>query len=104
MKNKILFFVFLAACLEPAITFQENSKDIKTHYVCSPTNCTGCCRNNICRGGNDNDACGYDGRLCVECVDSVCEIPGTCIGYGKLPIYPTPDSGCFVVERKLLCW
>jgi hypothetical protein len=104
-KNKYVFLVLLLSCLEPAPALEENLKDTKINYVCSPINCSGCCRNNICRGGNDNDACGYDGRLCKECLSgAVCSSPGTCIGYGQLPTGSLPDSGCFVMERKLLCW
>lgn len=105
MKSKYLIFALLCSCLEPATELEQNLKAVKKNYSCSPVNCTGCCRNNICRGGNEKDACGYDGRLCRECLNtSTCEAPGTCIGYGSLPNGPLPDAGCFVIERKLLCW
>lgn len=99
-------FASLVGCISPfPLDLDTNAKDVKVNYVCSPLTCTGCCSNNICRGGNENDGCGYDGRACSQCTgNSVCEAPGTCVGYGSLPHHPTPDAGCFVVERKLLCW
>ncbi len=73
----------LTACLEPGLPLvMGGAGDVDAGpWRCSPMTCTGCCRNNICRGGNEDEACGYDGRLCQECPsDTMCVAPGTCVG------------------------
>lgn len=79
----VLALGLASACLEPSLPAHDAGADQVDAgpYRCSPMNCTGCCRNNICRGGNEDEACGYDGRLCQECqVTATCETPGTCVG------------------------
>jgi hypothetical protein len=90
----------LAGCLEPSLPPSDAGQPEADAgpYRCAPTNCTGCCRNNICRGGNEDEACGYDGRLCQECpATASCETPGTCVGRptdgGSKPVSMRGDGG-----------
>jgi hypothetical protein len=91
----------LAGCVEPALpTLDPEAMGAVDAgpYRCSPMNCTGCCRNNICRGGNEDEACGYDGRLCQECPsEAMCVAPGTCVGRpndaGTKPAPVNADAG-----------
>jgi hypothetical protein len=49
-------------------------------YRCGPLTCAGCCSNNVCRTGEEQSACGYDGRACRECGrGTACVSPGTCV-------------------------
>lgn len=91
----------LSACLEPALPRLDPEATGVVDagpFRCTPMTCTGCCRNNICRGGNEDEACGYDGRLCQECPsDAVCVAPGTCVGRprdgGARGTPVNPDAG-----------
>ncbi len=78
----------LGACVEPALKGAPLDAGADAGpYVCTALNCTGCCRNNICRGGNELEACGYDGRRCQECpAGTACVTPGACVAV-------MPDAG-----------
>lgn len=72
--------VFFTACLEPALVAPPTDAERDAGpYVCGPMTCTGCCHQNRCFGGNQDSACGYDGRQCRVCSGEVrCEAPGAC--------------------------
>ena len=58
---------------------QSGEADDAGPYVCSPMTCRGCCRGNVCLGGDEQLACGYEGRACRECGRGTeCVAPGTC--------------------------
>jgi hypothetical protein len=46
----------------------------QANTVCDPTNCAGCCVENICATGDQNQACGYGGVACA-----LCGAGGTCV-------------------------
>lgn len=118
--------VVLAACVEPAVPLPAIDAGVDAGpFRCTPLTCAGCCRNNICRGGNDDEACGYDGRLCQGCPEgTACQAPGACISVprdgGGSAGAGTPDPGplnpltglplddglrlrCFVRFGRLVC-
>lgn len=77
-----LCVVVFASCVEPALppSADAGAAADAGPYNCSPFTCTGCCSNNICRGGNEEEACGYDGRRCQACPsNTACLTPGTCV-------------------------
>ena len=78
-----------AACLEPAPYLEVTgaADGGAPVYRCTPMTCTGCCDGDVCRGGNTNDACGYDGWACAVCPSTHhCEAPGACYSL------PMPDT------------
>jgi hypothetical protein len=49
----------------------QPNKCIPESTGCSASNCpTGCCKDNTCRSGVGNDACGTGGAACVDCAAS----------------------------------
>jgi hypothetical protein len=46
--------------------------------ACWWDNCLGCCENDTCQPGDTNDACGFGGVLCVECLPSATCVAGWC--------------------------
>lgn len=48
---------------------------------CSPSSCTGCCKNNQCLPGADDAACGQGGVPCADCAASgkICGAQGACV-------------------------
>ena len=107
--------VVLAGCVEPSLVREaEQLVGDAGPYVCNPMTCTGCCRENVCLGGNHLDACGYDGRACRVCGEHLqCVSPGTCVaepsdaGYGRR--VPPLDGGAseepfMPPERRNQCW
>ena len=99
--------VFFSACLEPAIPPPSSAPEVEAvPYVCGPTTCTGCCRDNVCLGGNHDSACGYDGRQCRVCAGNVrCEAPGACFqkpsdgGTTGRPFNPDAGVNLEVLQR-----
>ena len=53
---------------------------------CSPSNCTGCCLNNVCLSGWSVTACGQQGQVCSacaggqECAQGMCQAAQSCSG------------------------
>jgi hypothetical protein len=115
--------LLLAACVEPSLPAVDAGVDAGP-VECSPTTCTGCCRDGVCLGGNEQDACGYDGFGCRACPsDTACVAPGTCVskprdagtymprdGGTSLPLDPftgkpiNPDRGrCVFVFWRVIC-
>lgn len=46
---------------------------------CSAANCTGCCFNNTCQGGNTSAGCGKNGQACASCSSAqICKTDQTC--------------------------
>jgi hypothetical protein len=76
----VLVVISWCACLEPIpLGAALDAGPDAGPWRCTPLTCAGCCSNNICRGGNEFLACGYDGRACRECAgDTSCVSPGTC--------------------------
>lgn len=92
-----LIVVSFLACGDVVVTPGEEDAGDAGPWICSPLTCAGCCSNNICRDGNEQLACGYDGRACRECGSSTtCVSPGTCVANqndaGALRPY-NPDAG-----------
>lgn len=90
----------LSACLEPALpALDDGALPVDAGpFVCSALTCTGCCLENVCFGGNHDDACGYSGRVCRLCSDdSRCETPGACFARprdaGPIPTSFGLDAG-----------
>jgi hypothetical protein len=84
----------LAACVEPALPVEPDAGTDAGPFVCSPLTCTGCCRENVCLGGNEQDACGYDGRWCQGCpADTACVSPGACVSRPRDGGVVTPRDG-----------
>ncbi|MFT3709805.1 MAG: hypothetical protein QM817_19420 [Archangium sp.] len=79
MRRALSIITLLASgCLEPALTQDAGVNDAGPVH-CSPLTCTGCCRGDVCLGGNTDDACGYDGRSCKACAAQLtCKSPGAC--------------------------
>jgi hypothetical protein len=103
-----LLGLLVSACVEPALpSVDGGSVGDAGPYRCSAMNCTGCCSNNICRGGNEAEACGYDGRACTMCSgDTTCRAPGACVSTahdgGSFGGAYNPDAGSgSVVENPL---
>lgn len=113
----LVWVVALASCLEPSLATDAGPDDAGA-TLCGPTTCTGCCLGNVCVGGNQDDACGYDGRTCRRCpTRAMCGAPGTCIlapvdaGAGPLdagsasfngPIDPFSGQPLMPPERKCM--
>ena len=99
MRRFVAFIALsLSSCVEPGLPVEAADGGTDGgFYKCSPMTCTGCCSNNICRGGNELLACGYDGRACRECNGDVsCVSPGTCAGNphdGGSAVRFNPDAG-----------
>lgn len=97
----------VSACIEPALPLPDGGDLADAGpYRCSAANCTGCCSNNICRGGNEAEACGYDGRGCSTCPSTTsCMAPGACIGTpkdgGAFAGSYNPDAGGGTLEDPL---
>ncbi len=94
----MLFSMVFLSCLEPLPSGAEPDAGVDAGpWRCSPFTCAGCCSNNICRGGNEFLACGYDGRACRECSgDTSCVSPGTCASNphdGGAPVRPLQMDG-----------
>lgn len=49
---------------------------------CSPSNCTGCCANDVCQGGTTFDQCGSRGDACINCGAAMC-VAGVCATTGS---------------------
>ncbi|MBL8955049.1 MAG: hypothetical protein JNK82_30010 [Myxococcaceae bacterium] len=84
-----------AACLEPAAYLEVHGAvdGGAPAYRCTPMTCTGCCDGDVCRGGNTDDACGYDGRACTACPTTHrCEAPGACYSLPMPDTKPTSTS------------
>ncbi len=84
-RKALLAVLLLAGCLEPMpeLVAKGAADGGVTLAGCSPFTCTGCCDGAVCRGGNADDGCGYDGRACTACLSTHrCEAPGAC--------YPVP--------------
>jgi len=108
----VALLLLLAACLEPAPAARlEPGGTVYGEAKrgrCSPANCTGCCAGDVCRGGNTDDACGYDGHGCNTCVPTHrCEAPGACY---PLPMAetssldsPDADVRCWIIEGETRC-
>ncbi|MDX2012969.1 MAG: hypothetical protein SFW67_22435 [Myxococcaceae bacterium] len=87
LRRLSLSFLVLSACVEPALPPPEAPAVtvMDGGVACSPRTCTGCCVDNRCVGGNQDEACGYDGRSCQRCGAGLrCEAPGAC--------YPKPRA------------
>ena len=84
------------ACVEPVAPAAGEPPDAGP-FLCTPITCTGCCRDNVCLGGNLDDACGYDGRECRTCESgTLCVSPGACVSQPRDGGFDTPlnlDSG-----------
>lgn len=100
--------LLLTACVEPALPSDSEVATVVDAgpFVCSPRTCTGCCLNNVCVGGNEDSACGYDGRACKACNEGTrCESPGACYALpsdGGQPIKPLPpDAGIYLSPQNL---
>ncbi len=99
--------LLLTACVEPALPSDAEVAAVDAGpFVCSPRTCTGCCLNNVCLGGNQDSACGYDGRTCKPCNEGTrCESPGACYalpGDGGAPNKPlSPDAGIYLSPQNL---
>lgn len=46
-------------------------------YVCGPSNCAGCCHDNVCQTGNKPQACGTAGSNCQACQQGESCYPGS---------------------------
>lgn len=106
--------VVLSGCLEPAPLAEPDVLSAVADagpYICSPLTCTGCCRDNVCLGGNHQTACGYSGRECKTCDNTTrCESPGACFalpndGGVRPKSDPTKDFRlpCFINGGRLYC-
>lgn len=134
MLNGLRWLALLVAvgalgCVEPLPMPPEPGTSRDAGEVgCSPISCTGCCRGDVCLGGNEGAACGYGGRACVLCaLGTSCLVPGTCVsdprdagtfsstsgrvdaGAGVAfdpltgrPIDP-PRQGCVFIFGRLIC-
>jgi len=96
-SRKALAAVLLlaAACLEPApyLAAKGAADGGVTVAGCSPFTCPGCCDGDVCRGGNTDDACGYDGRACTACASTHrCETPGACYSVPMPRTAPTSPT------------
>lgn len=95
----VVVAVSFLACLEPVPPGAPDAGEGVDGgpFVCSPLTCAGCCLDNVCRGGNEFIACGYDGRVCRECNgDTSCVAPGTCASNphdGGAPVRPLQMDG-----------
>jgi hypothetical protein len=50
----------------------------QANTMCDPSNCTGCCVNDICAQGTQNQACGYGGVACATCGSGSSCYNGSC--------------------------
>lgn len=73
--------VSIAACGELPLAVTEDASVVDAGpYICNPMTCRGCCSDNVCKSGEEQLACGYEGRACRECGrDTSCVSPGTCL-------------------------
>lgn len=92
-----LIAVSLSACGELPLGQEEDASVDAGPYRCSPMTCAGCCSQNVCLGGDELLACGYDGRACRQCGSgTACVSPGTCASVatdGGFTRPYNPDSG-----------
>jgi hypothetical protein len=71
--------VTLLACLEPMPSAAAPQAP-QAEWVCSPSTCSGCCKNNQCLGGNTETSCGIGGGRCAACAEQQkCVSPGMCV-------------------------
>ncbi|MFT3711093.1 MAG: hypothetical protein QM817_25985 [Archangium sp.] len=80
MRTALLALTALTAfaCLEPLPMAAPQSE--QSDWVCSPSNCSGCCKNNQCLGGNTEVSCGIGGSRCAACAEQQkCVSPGMCV-------------------------
>ncbi len=57
---------------------------------CTPQNCRGCCRDDLCLAGGDKEACGKGGKSCETCPGSATCEAAAC----KVPCGPDNCPGC----------
>jgi len=58
--------------------------------TCTPANCSGCCRDDLCLGGTAKDACGKGGGTCETCSGTATCEASAC----KVPCGPDTCAGC----------
>jgi hypothetical protein len=102
----MLIAVLLAGCVDPLPLQADgvvSGKPVMGH--CTPQTCSGCCRDDVCLGGNFDEACGYDGRTCESCAAGFrCDVPGACYPErtpwdAGTQVPPLQDAGQIPTER-----
>lgn len=83
----------LATCVVEALSPAEGAPGPVGPPVvntCTPANCKGCCRNDLCETGDTADACGTGAASCQTCYGTQACEDGSC----KAPCGPDNCAGC----------